>query len=41
MQVLAPATSTSATFAVLGPAGVRVEGLDLDTLAALLRRLAS
>lgn len=41
VQVLAPATSTSATFTVLGPAGVRVEGLDLDTLAALLRRLAS
>ena len=30
-----------ATFTVHGPAGVRIEGLDLDAVASLLRALAS
>lgn len=35
-------TPTSPTsFSVVGPCGVRVEGLSLDSLAALLRKLAT
>jgi predicted transcriptional regulator len=36
-----PHSVAPATFTLTGPSGIRVEGLDLDALAALLRRLAS
>lgn len=38
---VAPQCVAPATFTLTGPSGIRVEGLDLDALAALLRRLAS
>lgn len=34
------ASTTAMTLRVLGPAGLRIEGLDLTALAELLRRLA-
>ena len=41
VHLVTPPASVPATFSLTGPAGVRVEGLDLDALAALLRKLAS
>lgn len=41
VHLVAPTTPATATFTLTGPAGVRVEGLDLDALVVLLRKLAS